>query len=160
MGAINYKTSDYITLGIRPYDIDDFTDDFEADFDVISEYISDLYMDDQSNVEEILSKYSFYYYRVKIEPGYYEGFTIDIENNFGICYDSYEDRREAQKEITQLKNMMIELSDIGLVEVWPGWCTTYKNRTETIKAINAAVKDMRNECANIPTWRQYEREAA
>ena len=25
MGTVNYATSDYITMGLKPYDVDDFT---------------------------------------------------------------------------------------------------------------------------------------
>ena len=70
MGTINYKTSDYITLGMRPYDVDDFIndDDFieqyaewggrgtstaeEFAYQVIGVYEND----DYENIKSILGK--------------------------------------------------------------------------------------------------------
>lgn len=159
MGAVNYSTSDYITLGIRPYsrfDLEnntDFMTEIRAEVaeyggteeEAIEDYISDCYEADIENVETILSHYSFYYYHVVIKPGYYEGFTIDIENNFPVAYDNYEDKRDAQKEITQLKKCLLELAGIGLVACSPGWVTGYKDYKDTCKFIESAVVIMRNE---------------
>ena len=172
MGTINYKTSDYITVGVKPYDFYDFTIDrgfmnyaretaeregITVD-DIILDHIRDYYEDDRGNIETELKKHDFYYYHVKIVPGYYEGFTIDIESNFGIAYDSWEDRREAQKEITEIKQFLIECAGLGLVVCWPGWCTGYGDYKQTLAAINEAVKDMRAEARQTPTWRQYMRD--
>lgn len=174
MGTINYKTSDYITLGVEPYDVADFVNDSEfiswaeelnidtrdeaatisAAYDVINQY----YFEDMANVKAILNRYSFYHYHVTIEPGYYEGFSLNIENNYPVAFDSWEDKREAQKEITQIKAFLKECAGVGLVEVWPGWCTTYRSYPETIAAINEAVKDMREEARRTPTWLWYERD--
>lgn len=174
MGAVNYRTSDYITLGLRPYDVDDFTSD--AEFmqeiqsevnayggtveDAISSYISDCYSDDLANIQNELDKHSFYYYHVAIVPGYYEGFTLDIEFNFPVALDCWEDRREASKEITELGQFLRDCAGLGLVACFPGWCTGYSDYNGTITAINEAVKAMREELQSIPTWRQYEREGA
>lgn len=167
MGAINYGTSDYITIGIEPYD----ASDFEKDIDFMEElqnevneyggtieeamtnYIQDCYEADYSNIEYLLNnKYDFHYFHVVIKPGYYEGFYIDIENSFPYCYDSREDKRAAQKEITKLKAFLIECVNTGLVQVWPGWCTSYNTRIESIEAIKTAIKEMRAEIKSIPTW--------
>lgn len=174
MGAINYFTSDYITLGIKPYDAFDLEKD--ADFmeelreqikeyggtmeAAIDEYISDSYECDRENVESILSRYSFCYYHITIKPGYYEGFTLDIESNFPVAFDGWKDRRECQKEITQLKKCLLECAGVGLVSCSPGWCTGYSDYKGTCKAIGAAIKDMREETRHTPTWAQYERETA
>lgn len=169
MGAINYYTSDYITLGIKPYNARDFERDeyfmqeVKTNVDeyggTLEEYIHDEiqsnYEADESTVSCILEKYSFYYYHVVVKPGYYEGFTIDIENNFSVAYDSWEDKREAQKELTQLKKCLLECAKVGLVKCCPGWCTTYYNYEETCKAINKTIKEMQNEVKHIPTMAQY-----
>ena len=176
MGAINYFTSDYITLGVKPYDTDDYiknndfmnfireewnvnTEDENEVLKVVNEHISADYAADMENAESILNEYNFYYFHVVLKPGYYEGFTLDIENNFGVAIDGWEDRREAQKEITQLKNCLLELAGVGLVACSPGWCTGYKDYNETIKAIKEAIKEIREEYKAIPTWRQYQKEA-
>lgn len=176
MGTINYFTSDYITLGVKPYETDnyikdnDFMDFIKEEWNVntedenkvlkaVNEYINTNYEADRENAENILNKYDFYYFNVVLKPGYYEGFSLDIENNFGVALDGWEDRREAQKEITQLKNCLLELAGVGLVACFPGWCTGYKDYNETIKAIKEAIKEIREECKTIPTWKQYQKEA-
>lgn len=174
MGTVNYFTSDYITMGVRPYELYDLEND--ADFmaeiraevkeyggtveEALNSYISDCYESDLANAESILSRFSFWYFHVTIKPGYYEGFTLDISNNFPVAYDNYEDRRDAQKEITQLKKCLLELAGVGLVACYPGWCTGYEDYKGTCKAIEAVIKAMRDEVKTIPTWRQYERETA
>lgn len=174
MGAVNYFTSDYITLGVKPYNAYDLEKD-AAFMDEIREqvkeyggtveveieaYISDSYECDRENIESILSRYSFRYYNVTIKPGYYEGFTVDIESNFPVAFDGWEDRRESQKEITQLKKCMLECAGAGLVSCSPGWCTGYSDYKGTCKAIEAAIKAMRDEARHLPTWAQYKRETA
>lgn len=174
MGAINYKTSDYITMGINPGDVyavqndPDFIEEMQENVkeyggsleDEINFYINNEFEELYNAGRDILNNYDFYYYHVKIEGGYYEGCYIDIENNYGVCYDSYEDRREANKEITQIKKMLFELLEAGFVACYPGWCTGYDDHNETRAAIAEAIKVMRNEAANIPTWNQYERATA
>lgn len=166
MGTVNYCASDYITLAVEPYDVDNFLNDPafraeypDADRDFVYDVINDYYGDDEANVETILRRLPMNYYHVIIKWGYYEGFSIDIENNFGLCYDSYEDKREAQKEITQLKKALVEMAGCGLKVCSPGWCTSYGDYNATIRAINRAVRDMREEVRTIPTWTQYAKEA-
>ena len=149
MGTINYMTSSYITMGLKPYDISDYEDENgNIDYNLLEMD----YEDDRTNIESILSRYSFYYFHVAIKAGYYEGFSV--------AFDGWEDKREAQKEITSLKQCLLECAGVGLVACHPGWCTGYEDYKSTCKAITAAVKDMREEVKNTPTWRQYERETA
>ena len=171
MGAINYCTSDYITLGLRPYDRDELTNDhdsmeaLQAEVDeyggtveaALDSYINECYSCDYDNIKTELEKHYFYYYHVAIKPGYYEGFTLDIENNFPVALDSWEDRREANKEITEIKQFLIDCAGFGLVKCSPGWCTRYSDYNGTIQAIKTAIKDMRDELKTIPTWTQYNR---
>jgi len=154
MGAVNYFTSDYITMGLRPYDTDDFTDENNnIDYDEINY----CYEADRENIENELEKHNFYYYHIVIKPGYYEGFTLDIENNFSVALDSWEDRKAANKEITEIKKFLIDCAGLGLVKCSPGWCTGYADYNGTIKAIKEAIKEMRLELSTIPTWLQYNR---
>lgn len=173
MGTINYCTSDYITLGLRPYDRQDFLDD--PDFlealqeevneyggtleDSLESYINGCIDDDFANIEAELKKHNFYYFHVSIEPGYYEGFYLRIENNFSIALDGWEDRRYANREITQIKDFLIACAGLGLVECWPGWCTRYNDYSGTLVAIKHAIQAMRDEVKATPTWAQYSREA-
>lgn len=130
MGTINYKTSNYITMATRPESIADYEND-----------------------PAILEKYSFYYFHIKIEPGYYEGFFVDIENNFSYFYDNAEQKREAYKETAEIKKFLEELAGCGIVSVFPGWSTTYRNYTETMKDIKKAIAEMRAEIKHTPTYR-------
>ena len=169
MGTFNYFTSDYITMGLKPYyasDLEndhDFMEELQKEVDeyggtieeALNNYISACYESDCENIECELNKYNFQYYHITIKPGYYEGFTLDIENNFPIAFDGWEDRREANKEITKIKQLLIDCAGLGLVACYPGWCTGYADYTGTIKAISAAIKEMREEVKAIPTWRQY-----
>lgn len=171
MGAINYETSDYITMGVKPYDVEDFKQDHDfmqfaqeqADEyggsleDCIYDQIQACYDSDFENIQAILGKYDFRYYHITIKPGYYEGFSLDIENNFLTAYDDREDKRDAQKELTQVKKCLIECANVGLVACMPGWCTAYYDREHTIKGISNAIKSMRAEAKETPTWAWYNR---
>lgn len=160
MGTINHKTSEYITLAIHPYDIDDFRKDEElADktdeelYDLIYEY----YEEDKENVEATLNKYRFSFFHVEIEPGYYEGFSIQIENNYPICYDNYKEKLEAVKEIKQIKAFLLDSAGMGMRACYPSWCTTYEDYKTTIKSITKAATDMRKIVLSIPCWKTLEK---
>lgn len=178
MGTVNYFTSDYITMGVKPYEASDLLNDsdfmqfvknewkidietpYENNYELryaIRDEINELYTCDFENVKTEREKYSFWYYHVTVKPGYYEGFTIDIENNFHCFYDDYSMRREANKELTQLKQFLIACAGFGLVSCSPGLCTGYKDYNGTIKDINKAIKEAREEIKRIPTWSQYNR---
>lgn len=177
MGTVNYATSDYITMGLKPYDVDDFTNnpdfldfireewgidttDQNAVYAAACDEVASLYDSDYANISFELSKHNFQYYHIAVKPGYYEGFMLDIENNYSIAYDAWEDKRAAQKEITEIKQFLIACAGMGLVKCSPGWCTGYSDYNGTIKAIGAAIKEMREESRTIPTWAQYCREGA
>lgn len=158
MGAINYFTSDYITIGVNINELydgieEEFDDDFDRDL-YIADYINDLYDD----IENMLIKENFYYFNVRLRPGYYEGFSIDIEYNFGYCLDSWQDRREAFKEITSITAFLLKcINRYGLTAVSPGWCTTYYDTAATIEKLKSAIKEMRDTVKNTPTWQQVRR---
>lgn len=144
MGTINYYTSDYITIGYNLKDVDFSLDDFSFD---------NLIQDDFDNVQAILKDYDFYYFHVTIKPGYYEGFSIDIEFNFNWCFDCWQDRAAAQKEITRLKAFLIEcIKKFNCCAVAPGWCTCYYDYKTTLKKLNDAIKEMRAAVSNTPTF--------
>lgn len=172
MGTINYCTSDYITMGIeptQPYDLMKDADFLQyckeeypdIDPETIAEEEAERYAeDDRTNAESILANYSFYYFHIVIKSGYYEGFYIDIENNFPVFYDDYRERKEALQEVREIEKCLIDLANIGIVSCYPSWCMGYANRTQTLKDIKAACKAMRDEIRTTPTYRQYNRESA
>ena len=169
MGTINYKTSDYITMGSRIQNYSDFENDsyfleeMKEEIDrcglenVIYSEIEENYDCDRLNVETYLNQHNFVFYHVTIEPGYYEGFSINIENNFPVAYNDREEKRQAQKEITELKQFLLDCAGAGIAVVYPGWCTTELNYNDSVKAIKAAIKEIREESKAIPTWLWYER---
>lgn len=152
MGAVNYSCSDYITMGIKPYGLESFTDETG---NIDYEEMYSCYKDDRENADSIIEKYGFYYFHVATKPGYYEGFSVDIEFNFPAFFDNCEERAEAQKEVTALKKCLVELAGIGLVSCRPGWVTGYDDYSGTLQQIKAAVKAMRADVAETPTFRQY-----
>ena len=141
MGAINYKTSDFITLGYNTNNID-----YEEEF------YNELINEEYEEIQYILDQKYFYYFLLKLEPGYYEGFTIDIEQNFPYCYSDYKEKIEALKEITQIKNFLLYIvNNFNINAVYPGWCTAYADYNKTIEEINAAISAMKTSVKNTPT---------
>lgn len=150
MGTINYKTSDYITLAIEPYDSADFMlDDGSIDYDDISE----CYSCDYDNAAYALAKYDFELFNVSIEPGYYEGVSIKIE--LSVCsFDDYTEKQKAQKEVTQIRQFLEYIAGCGYVACYPGWCTRYEDYNGTMEKIAEAVKAMRYDVKDTPTYYQ------
>lgn len=181
MGTFNYYTSDYITLAFEDNNICDFDyckdeileemvengiadsvediTDFEYE-DYIYELISEYEQADYDNVKYALEDYNFYYFHVVQKGGYYYGSQLVIENNFGVAFDDYIDKRQAQKEITKIKEFLHYVTDCGMKATYPGWCPSWFDNKTTHKMIDDAIKEMREEVRNTPTWRQYERSCA
>lgn len=149
MGAINYKRSEFITIGLKLWGNKDFSEEAIFCHEAALE-----------NIKTVLSRYDFYYLHVTIKPGYYAGFYIDIEETFGLCYNCYAEKLEALKEVTQLKKFLIECTDYGLCEVHPGWCTTYLSREDTIRNIRAAMKELKMKIKSTPTCTVLDRQGA
>lgn len=87
-----------------------------------------------------------------------------VDKYNGMLYNKITERdkptgskKEAQKEITAIKNLLTECAGLGLVQCFPGWCTGYNDYKGTLAAIKAAVKEMRQEMRQAPTWSQYRR---
>ena len=142
MGAINYKTSDFITLGYNTNNID-YNDEF----------YDELINEEYEGIKYLLEEENFYYFHIVLEPGYYEGFTIDIEHNFSYCYDDYLDKLQALKEITRIKNFLLYIvNNFNINAVYPAWCTAYADYKNTIEEINAAIEEMKSSVKNTPTY--------
>ena len=170
MGAINYGTSDYVTVGLKPYDRSDFEDDpgfiqeIEEEVatyggtieEAIDHYISDCYDADYSNISTLLESTHFQYFSVTLKSGYYEGFYLSIENNYPVCHDSWQDKREALKEATQIKRFLLECLGCGLRVVYPGWVDHWFSMEESKKKIAEAIRAMKQEIKETPTWMRLE----
>ena len=64
-------------------------------------------------------------------------------------------RKYTQKEITEIKKFLTDCAGSGLVAVFPGWVTGYKDYRGTLREIENAVAEMRQEVRNTPTWKMY-----
>jgi hypothetical protein len=141
MGAINYKTSDFITLGYNTNNIN-YEDEYYYE-EINFEY---------EGIKALLNDAAFYYFHITLKPGYYEGFTIDIEHNFSYCYDDYFEKLQALKEITRIKNFLLYIvNNFNINAVYPAWCTAYADYKKTIEEINAAIIEMKTSVKNTPT---------
>lgn len=142
MGAVNYGRSDYISIGLN----------VNGEFD----YERPCYRENYFNyLSGLLDKRRFYYYHVAVIPGYYEGFYIDISSNCPVFFNDYEEKQDAQKEITEIRRFLMDCAAAGLAQYSHGWRTEYSTERETRAAINAAIKEMRQEARETPTYRQY-----
>ena len=164
MGAINYKTIEYITMGVDIPAIEKSAEayrkeyqenaaengyiltDYEAEEEIKENDINSLY----EAAAEVLKKYDFYNFKVEIEPGYYEGFFIDFRTWFD-CTLYEEEREEIKAEIQEVKKMLIDFKNIGLRACCPSWCTGYYTEEETTGKIEEAIKGIEKELATIPT---------
>jgi len=174
MGTINYGTSNYITMGIKPVDGWDLLHDPELKTEIeaeVEEYggsleeaaqsLADDYNEaDYDNAKEIYEKYDFNYFEITMNYGYYDGFYFDISPASYADLETYKDKRNAQKEITQIKKMFVELAGVGVVACSPGWGTSYRDYKGTLKEINKAIKQMREEVKASLTDLQLARRSA
>ena len=138
MGTINYGRNKVFCVGLDVYS--DWYDELE---EIEQEYYAE---DMLFQAKVILKKYSFEYFKVKIEYGYYYGFYLDIEDEY-TWFNTYEDKLNAIKELSNIKRLIIELLELGLVNYSAGWCTTiykYKEyKKEILKELNESIKEQK-----------------
>jgi len=162
MGAINYKTSDYITIVIEedaaaiasdPEFIEFLKDEGRADNieEEAAETAAQYYEDDRANYESIYTKYTFDFFTVELIPGYYDGLQIDIKLNNAI-FDDWTEKREALKEATKIKEFLTECAGVGFKACGPGWVTKYYTYAETLEKIKGATKAIKEEIKAAPTY--------
>ena len=167
MGTINYRTSDIITIGLNPYDPRDFENDpdFMEDarirciengcsiFDWIAGTINEYTEDDRNRAEDAISNYKSDFFTVTIEPGYYEGFSINITNDLPSEFYDDEERNEALNDADELRNLLIELvEDVCLVQVYPGWITTYIDPAHSLTNVKKAMREVIAEINDTPDY--------
>lgn len=140
MGTINYCASDIITLGVKPFDLDD-PDLDGLTYDERADYAGECYEADYNNAAAIIDNYSFDFFQVTPAWGYYEGVYIALSNNFYTT--SYADKRDALKEATRLKRLLLDLAGVGFVRCAPGWCTGYSDHKGTVAAIRSAIRELK-----------------
>lgn len=129
MGAVNYGTSDYITIG---FNLSLFTDSDEATAASVDYY---------AHVAETIDNLTNEYFSVDICEGYYEGFYITITPDLYIPdHEARQDAIAAAYHVCSLLKYVIH--ECCCCKVLPGWCTGYATETESIEAINIAYADM------------------
>lgn len=139
MGSINYGSSEYIFIGVN------LSNPMYEDFNEVETLYDVLSLE--------LNKQSFSYFDVTLKPGYYEGFYLNIKSNFPAYFYNYQEKQDAQKEVTQLKKFLNLCVDNGLVQYFPSWCTGYATMKDTRKAIDLAVEKMRDDIRASGTLR-------
>ncbi len=160
MGTINYGTNKYITMGLKPFDFEDtkkaleecVSDDISFTDDDVYEQMNVETEESRNNVEEILKDVSFDYFRLSIEPGYYEGFYIKIESDFEGNLDDENDKTKAREETEKLKDTLKALMDADsfICVVSPGWCMTYYDRDESLRRIDEAANEILEDIEKEP----------
>lgn len=87
-------------------------------------------------MQEIVDDYNGTWFKVNVEPGYYEGAWVSIKWDEDILfYNGPWSLEEVHSEITCLNTMLQLLVSVGCVEYWPGWGMKYSAAAETRKAI-------------------------
>lgn len=164
MGTINYKTSKYITVGYNLERLEKILNLFEKEGLLEDNHERERVRDyhlykAHEDATYILNNYDFNFLEVSFAPGYYEGFSIDINFDY-LYFTNYEEKNDALKEATQLKKFLLEALGLGLVACSPGWCTTYYDYDTSKKLINEAIKQLKEDIKNTPTSKTYWRARA
>ena len=151
----NYIMSDYITIAfnLNYSDMCNSIDD-EKEREDVQNMTIELARKDTQYILNCFKLGKFF--DLYIKSGYHKGFTICIENLLPSVFKSYEQKQEAQKEITLVKKCLIRLvKECGLLEFYPYWRMGYATKDETLQDINEAIKFMRKEVDESLTEYQY-----
>ena len=102
-----------------------------------------------------LDKLNLYYFNLSINYGYYDGFYIVLGyENIPYIYNNSQEKAETLKELTAIKNILIELVKKGLLKgCYPNWVTTRLNTAETLRQIKRIIKALKEETKETYTSR-------
>ena len=102
-----------------------------------------------------LDKLNLYYFNLSINYGYYEGFYIVLSyENIPYIYNTSQEKAETLKELTAIKNILIELVKNRLLKgCYPNWVTSRLGTAETIKQIKRIIKALKEETKETYTSR-------
>ncbi len=136
--------------------------DFEESDMERSEYDQMMDEEDLSNIKCFLDNHENLpeHYEISIVNGYYEGFYLNIEDDIPWVFDDSEEKKEYLKDITRLKKVLLELLDNGLCVVYPGWCTDFADKKNSVKEIMTFVKNLREEVKAVDTFAVYKKKEA
>ena len=157
MGAINYKTNNFVTVGYnipkKEKEAEGIATEAGETFDTNALYYEEEEMQAEE-IKDIINNYNFNFFDVKLTAGYYQGFYIDFDFDFLYFYN-YQEKQETLKEATKLKKLLYELLQYDCVVCLPGWCTSYLNKTESKKEIKEAIKNLKEKIKNTLTEKRY-----
>lgn len=154
MGAINYGTSDIITVGYRNTDYYPSQEEIQEEIDANNcSYEEAMQLCFESNSVNMSDDYmsccdcmpkDLNYYSIEVKNGYYDGFYICIKRQIEE-FDYYKDKIDIQKEITAIKNYLIRICKFFFMRVvYPSWVTSYEDSLEdSIYKIEEAIKKER-----------------
>ena len=130
MGTVNYKNSNYITIGF------DLSKDYGLE-ETKNNFIEESY----ESVRTLINKYDFKYINITVIWGYYEGFSLYIDE---IDFDeANEDLEEYKNDLKNFNKFLIEcVNDIGLVVVTPNWCTSYYSKSANLEKIENVINEL------------------
>lgn len=185
MGAIEVLSRNIITLGL---DMDNSISDEElrewaTEHFEINEYLSEWYtlegyikLRAQQDYDEMSYDVENDYFKwcndsieqlkmftdlveVRIVPGCYSGFSVEVNLCSWNYFDDYNERAMMIDDVKDIQKLLNELvDDYGLVVVSPGWCSTCANYEESKKAIKKAMAELRRKIKAIPCYSRYRKE--
>lgn len=123
MDAVNYGTSDIITLGLDVKKA--------IDLDLHQDFIYE-------KIHKCVENYNSVYFNLMVKPGHHNGFYLDIDKNFTVPFDSQDEKEKVLEELSTLKELLIECVYRGLCACIPGWCTTFFDYYKSLELINLA----------------------
>lgn len=133
MGTVNFGTSDIITLCIPPYDIQN--DDCKENY-----LVDDPYGLERDFAEDVIDRYHFENLELKLVPGYYESYYLNIE--ILQDWDNYDTMEIFNNDVDLLKKCLTALvRDARMCVVSPGWCPTYYNKADSLWEIEEAIEN-------------------
>lgn len=112
------------------------------------------FMQDDAYIElkAMLEKENFYFYDIEIEPGYYDGFYISIEDKY-YYLENYQEKLKMQKELTTISKFLQKaIKECNMRICYPGWCTGWEEEEEnSLKKLAMGIRAERERIKKIPT---------
>lgn len=166
MGTWNYGTSECLTT-LGYYGINYFPTEEEIEEEMTINDVdkktaeqlcyqsnNDCVSEDFNNVKALFEQKKWFYYDIKVEPGYYEGFWLSISDTY-YELNSTAEKKEWQKELNELTKILNTCVRDYLMRVcYPGWCIGWEDTIErSIVKLSDAVTKERKRINNFKVYR-------
>lgn len=89
----------------------------------------------------------------------YDDRQFEYETELDYLWVDYYEKALILKELTQLKQFLLQCCENGLVKYSPGWCMGYYDEQTTIKAIKSSIRETKENIKKYPTYRTYRKGA-